>query len=174
MIPTKQVADLIPSDFADHSKIWIFQGSRPFIEKEQKEIDEQLHHFYEQWEAHGAPVKGWAKLLFNQFIVVMADDDVTHVSGCSTDSMMRVIKSLERQYSVNFFDRMTVTFLKNDKAEMLPFHQVQYALDNGYLTEDSLTFNNIATTKQELLERWLVPLKQSWMAERLSFPAKAM
>src|SRR5690606_11171133 len=140
----------------------------PFIEKEQKEIDEQLHHFYEQWEAHGAPVKGWAKLLFNQFIVVMADDDVTHVSGCSTDSMMRVIKSLERQYSVNFFDRMTVTFLKIDKAEMLPFHQVQYALDNGYLTEDSLTFNNIATTKQELLERWLVPLKQSWMAVRLS------
>lgn len=168
---TKQVADLIPSGFAESSRVWIFQSSRPFIEKEQKEIDEQLHHFYEQWEAHGTPVKGWAKLLFNRFIIVMADEEATHVSGCSTDGMMRVIKSLERQYSVNFFDRMTVTFLKNDKTEMLPFNQVQYALDKGYINEDTLTFNNIAATKKELLESWLVPLKNSWMASRLSLPA---
>lgn len=169
---TKQVADLIPSDFAANSRVWIFQGSRPFIEKEQKEIDEQLFQFYEQWQAHGVPVKGWAKLLFGQFIVVMADEEATHVSGCSTDGMMRVVKSLERQYSVNFFDRMTVTFLKNDKAEMLPFNQVQYALDKGYIHIDTLTFNNIATTKKELLENWLVPLKDSWMAGRVTMPVQ--
>jgi hypothetical protein len=166
---TKEVATLIPSDFADDSKVWVFQGNRPFIEKEQKEIDEQLYQFYIQWQAHGAPVKGWAKLLFNQFIVVMADEAATHVSGCSTDGMMRVIKSLERQYSVNFFDRMTVTFLKNDKTEMLPFGQVQYALDKGYINENTLTFNNIATTRKELLGNWLVPLKESWMAARVDF-----
>ena len=133
--------------------------------------DPQLHQFYAQWQAHGAPVKGWAKLLFNQFIVVMADEDATHVSGCSTDGMMRVIKSLERQYSVNFFDRMTVTFLKNDKAEMLPFNQVQYALDKGYINEETLTFNNIATDKKQLLETWLVPLKESWLASRVKLAA---
>ena len=166
---TMQVEELIPKDFADNSRVWIFQGNRPFSEKEQKETDEQLHHFYAQWQAHGAPVKGWAKLLFNQFVVVLADEEATHVSGCSTDGMMRIIKSLERQYSVNFFDRMTVTFLKNDKAEMLPFGQVQYALDNGYISADTLTFNNIATNKKELLESWLVPLKESWMASRISF-----
>ena len=166
---TMQVEELIPKDFADNSRVWIFQGNRPFNGKEQKEIDEQLYHFYAQWQAHGAPVKGWAKLLFNQFIVVLADEEATHVSGCSTDGMTRVIKSLERQYSVNFFDRMTLTFLKNDKAEMLPFGQVQYALDNGYISADTLTFNNIATNKKELLESWLVPLKESWLASRISF-----
>jgi len=167
---TQQVADLIPADFADNSRVWIFQSSRPFIDKEEKEIDEQLQHFYMQWEAHGMPVKGWAKLLFKQFIVVMADEEATHVSGCSTDGMMRLIKSLERQYSVNFFDRMTVTFLKNNKAEMLPFNQVQYALDKGYINRDTLTFNNIATDKKQLLEEWLVPLKKSWLAVKVNFP----
>lgn len=164
---TQQVEKLIPKDFADNSRVWIFQGSRPFIEKEQNEINEQLYQFYAQWKAHAVPVKGWGKLLFNQFIVVMADEDATHVSGCSTDGMMRVIKSLERQYSVNFFDRMTVTFLRNDKAEMLPFNQVQYALDKGYINVDTLTFNNIATTKKQLLETWLVPLKNSWLASKV-------
>lgn len=166
---TLEVARLVPVDFDDRSRVWIFQSSRPFIEKEQKEIDEQLHHFYTQWEAHGAPVKGWAKLLFHQFIVVMADETGTHVSGCSTDGMVRVIKSLERQYEVNFFDRMTITFLRNDKAEMLPFSQVQYAVDKGYLNEHTLTFNNVATNKKELLETWLVPMKESWLAGKVQF-----
>lgn len=159
---------LIPANFAPESRVWIFQSSRAFIDREQEQINEQLYQFYSQWLAHGAPVKGWAKLLYNQFVVVMADETGTHVSGCSTDGMTRIIKSLERQYSVNFFDRLMITFLVKDKAEMLPFGQIQYAIDKGYIDADTLVFNNIATTKAELMDTWLVPLKDSWLASRVS------
>lgn len=161
---------LLPQDFPADSRVWVYQSSRSFVEKEVKEINEQLHHFYANWQSHGTPVKGWAGLLFNQFIVVMADERHTGVSGCSTDSSVRVIKSLERQYSVNFFDRMMITFLVKDKAEMLPFGQVQYALDKGYINADTLLFNNIAGTKEELLNEWLVPLRESWLAGRVTIP----
>jgi len=164
---TKEVVALIPSDFSGDSRVWVFQSSRAFIDKEQTEINEQLSQFYTQWKAHGEQVKGWARLLFNQFIVVIADETGTHVSGCSTDGMVRVVKSLERQYDVNFFDRMMITFLVNGKAQMLPFGQIQYAIDKGYINGDTLVFNNIAVTKKELLENWLVPLKQSWLAGKV-------
>src|SRR5437762_640871 len=103
--------NLIPAEFPHNSRVWIYQSSRAFIEKEEKEINEQLLHFYSGWQAHGAPVKGWAGLLFRQFIVVIADETDVDVSGCSTDSSVRVVKSIERQYDVNFFDRMMLTFL---------------------------------------------------------------
>lgn len=162
---------MIPADFADHARVWVYQSNRPFSEKEHKEIEEQLYHFYSQWLSHGEPVKGWAGLLFNRFIVIMADETATHVSGCSTDGSVRVIKSLEKQYSINLFDRMSITFLVKDQAELLPFQQVQYAIDKGYITSDTLVFNNIVGTKKELLEKWLVPLKESWMADRVNIPA---
>lgn len=164
---------MIPADFADNARVWVYQSSRPFSEKEEKEINEQLYHFYSQWEAHGAPVKGWAALLFRQFVVIIADETDVQVSGCSTDSSVRVIKSMERQYKVNFFDRMTLTFMIKGKAEMLPFGQVQYAIDKGYINRDTLVFNNIATTKKELLEDWLVPLHNSWLANRVTLPLDA-
>jgi hypothetical protein len=163
-----ELNNLIPQDFPDDAKVWIYQCSRAFIEKEEKEVNEQLHQFYSHWQAHGAPVKGWAKLLFRQFVVIIADETNVEVSGCSTDSSVRVIKSLERQYDVNFFDRMMITFLVKDKAEMLPFNQVQYALDKGYINKDTLLFNNVATTKKELLDTWLVPLSKSWLAGRVT------
>lgn len=165
-----QLIELLPSDFPADAKVWVYQSSRAFIEKEELEVNEQLHQFYENWQSHGQPVKGWAKLLFRQFVVVMADEQQSMVSGCSTDSSVRVIKSLERQYDVNFFDRMMITFLVKGKAEMLPFEQVQYAIDKGYIDGDTFLFNNVVATKQDLLEKWLVPLKFSWLATRVVLP----
>ncbi|WP_276134253.1 hypothetical protein [Polluticoccus soli] len=165
-----ELVNIIPADFSDNARVWIYQSNRPFSEKEENEINEQLYQFYTQWNSHGDPVKGWAKLLFKQFIVMMADETDVSVSGCSTDSSVRIIKSIERQYSVNLFDRMTLTFLVKDKAEMLPFGQVQYAIDKGFLTRDTLFFNNIAATRKELLNGWLIPLGESWLASRVSLP----
>jgi hypothetical protein len=159
--------------YPDSSKVWVYQSSRAFIEKEAAEVNEQLHQFYSNWQTHGAPVKGWAGLLFRQFVVVIADETDEAVSGCSTDSSVRVIKSLERQYDVNFFDRMMITFLVKGKAEMLPFNQVQYAIDKGYIGADTLLFNNVVTNKKELLENWLVPIKDSWMTGRVTFQTAA-
>ena len=165
---TQELVDLLPSGFSDSSRVWVYQSSRAFIEKEINEVNEQLFQFYSQWQAHGAPVKGWAKVLYGQFVVIMADESDVQVSGCSTDSSVRVIKSLERQYDVNFFDRMMITFLRKGKADMLPFNQVQYALDKGFIDKDTPVFNNIVTTKAELLQNWLVPLKDSWLGTRVN------
>jgi hypothetical protein len=164
---SEQLTALIPEGFSDLSKVWVFQSSRAFIEKEQKEINEQLYHFYAQWVSHGAPVKGWAKVVFNQFIVVIADDTTDRICGSATDAMMRLMKSLEKQYEVNLFDRLMITFLLKDKPEMLPFNQVGYALEKGYINESTLLFNNSAVTnKKQLFESWLIPLKESWLGER--------
>lgn len=169
MITASNTAALIPQDFSLNSKVWVYQSSRPFVEHEVLQIQEQLEQFYLQWNAHGTPVKGWAKLLFDRFIVLIADETEVKVSGCSIDSSVRIIKSIERQYEVTLFDRLSITFLVKDKAEVLPITQVQFAIDKGYINGDTLVFNNIVTTKQELLDNWLQPLKNSWLAQRLNF-----
>lgn len=165
----QELKDIIPADFAEDSRVWVYQSSRAFIEREEHEINEQLHQFYSQWQSHGTPVKGWAKLLFKQFIVFMADETASQVSGCSTDSSVRIVKSIERQYDVNMFDRLVLTFLVNGKSQMLPLNQVQYAFDKNYIQKDTPLFNNTVLTKQELLHNWLIPLEDSWLAKRIKF-----
>lgn len=158
----------IPTELAPQSRVWIFQSSRPFNEQEEKEINEQLYQFYVQWKSHGQPVSGWATLAFRYFVIVIADETQTGVGGCSTDAMTRIIKSFERQYNVDFFDRLTLTFLKDERPQPLPMQQVSYALQQGFLETDSLLFNNLVDTKEKLLNDWLVPLNQSWLWARLN------
>ncbi|MFT4062721.1 MAG: hypothetical protein QM642_10245 [Edaphocola sp.] len=167
---TYDISGLVPADFADNSRVWIYQSSRPFSEQQVKEVDEQLLHFTSQWKAHGAPVKGWGKCLFGRFVVLVADETEVDVSGCSTDSSVRVIKSLERQYDANLFDRLTITFLVKDTPQVLPMNQVQYAIDKGYINGDTLLFNNLVATRADMLANWLQPLKESWLKDRVQLP----
>lgn len=157
----------IPADFSPESRVWIFQSNRQFNEQEELEINEQLHNFYVQWQSHGKEVKGWAKLFYKQFVVVVADESEIGVGGCSTDGMTRVIKSFERQYGVNLFDRLTITFLVNDKVEPLPMNQVKYALEKGYIETDTPLFNNLVATKAAFEQEWLVPLNKSWLWNKI-------
>ncbi|HVI48267.1 MAG TPA: hypothetical protein VM802_25590 [Chitinophaga sp.] len=161
-----------PGDFSPSSRVWIYQSNRPFNEQEILEINEQLHQFTAQWNAHGAPVKGWGGVVLNHVIVLIADETQTTVSGCSTDSSVRIIKSIERQYEVNMFDRLLLGFVVKDKVQLLPMAQVPYALEKGYIDENTLYLNNTVQTKAELDAKWLVPLRDSWLAAKLKLGAQ--
>lgn len=163
-----QIKQLLPADFAPDSRVWIYQSNRPFNEREALEINEQLHQFASQWQSHGTPVKGFGQLFFNQVIVLMADESATGVSGCSTDSSVRVIKSLERQYEVNLFDRLLLGFVVKDHLQLLPMTQVSYAFEKGFINENTLYLNNTVLTKQELEEKWLIPVKNSWVMKKVA------
>lgn len=164
----QEINQLLPADFHPSSRVWIYQSNRPFSERESSEIQEQLDQFVAHWQAHGAPVKGWAKLLFNQVILLIADESMTAVSGCSTDSSVRIIKSIERQYEVNMFDRLLLAFVVKEKIQLLPMQQVPYALEKAFIDENTLYLNNTVLTKDELEKNWLLPLKESWLAKKFS------
>lgn len=164
---------IIPEDFHPSSRVWVYQASRLFTIAEALQIEDQLTHFAENWQSHGTPVKGYADLLFGQFIIIMADETATGVSGCSTDSSVRVMKQIEEQFKVDMFNRQMMAFVIKDKIQLLPMAQLNYAAENGFINNATLYFNNLVATKQELLEKWMLPVKDSWLAKRIKFPQTA-
>ena len=157
---------LIPGEFAPDSRVWIYQSSRFFTLTEALQVEGLLEDFVDHWQSHGAPVKGYANLLFGQFVVIMADERATGVSGCSTDSSVRVIKEIEKLFGVSMFDRQSLAFLRKEKIELIPISQFPHAMDGGLINADTLYFNNLVATKKELLETWIIPVKNSWLARR--------
>lgn len=160
---------LLDKNFSPDSRVWIYQSSRLFTLNEALAIEELLNDFIAEWLSHGVPVKGAAHLFFGQFIILIADEKATGVSGCSTDSSVRLIKEIENRFKVNMFDRTTLAFIVKEKIEMLPLSQLQYAVDNSFITPDTLYFNNLVQTKEELENKWLIPLKDSWLNKKISF-----
>ncbi|MBS1916046.1 MAG: hypothetical protein JST87_07195 [Bacteroidetes bacterium] len=159
--------ELLPADFANNSRVWIYQSNRLFTISEALHIEEMIDAFTANWKSHGVQVKGYGNLFFGQFIVLMADETATGVSGCSTDSSVHFIKQIEQQFSVNLFDRQLLAFVIKEKIQLLPLGQLNYAVENNFITRDTLYFNNTVQTKQELETNWIIPVKNSWLNNRI-------
>jgi hypothetical protein len=158
---------LIPEDFDPASRVWIYQSSRLFFISEALQIEDMLNGFVESWNSHGAKVKGYANLLFGQFVVLMADETAAGVSGCSTDSSVHLIKQIEEAYKVDMFNRQNLAFVVKEKIQTIPLSQLNYALENGFITPDTIYFNNLVLDKASLLSKWMIPVKESWLAARI-------
>jgi len=158
---------LLDGSFHADSRVWIYQCSRLFSIGEALEVEELLKEFILRWNSHGVPVKGEAHLFFGQFIILLADETAMGVSGCSTDSSVRLIKDIEEKFGINMFDRTTLAFVVKDKVQLLPMTQLQYAIDNGFIDGETLYFNNLVQSKEDLENKWIIPVKDSWLKSRI-------
>ena len=158
--------NILPANFNKESKIWIYQADRIFTMPEIFKIEPHLENFADNWTSHGARVKGFATVLYGQFIIIMADETATTVGGCSTDSSVHVIKEIEQMTGVKLFNRELLAFWVKDKVQTIPMAQVGYALENGLLQNDTLYFNNLVNTKADMEANWLQPISESWLAKK--------
>ena len=159
--------EMLPEEMHASSRVWIYQSSRLFSISEALQIEEMLNEFVGSWHSHGVAVKGYANLFYGQFIILMADETASGVSGCSTDSSVRLMKSIEHKFNVQLFDRLLLAFLIEGKVQLLPISQLDFAEENQFISRDTIYFNNTVQTKKELEEKWLLPLKESWLKDRM-------
>jgi len=158
---------LLPEEFNDNSRVWIYQSSRLFTISEALHIEDMLNDLVANWNSHGIPVKAYANLFFGQFIILMVDEAATGVSGCSIDSSVRVIQQIEKEFKVEMFNWQNLAFAVKDKVQIIPRQQFNYALENNFITTDTLFFNNVVETKKELEENWLIPVSKSWLKAKI-------
>ena len=159
----------LPADFHPDSRVWIYQSDRIFTKGEALEINDELNVFAESWKTHGDKVKGYAQLFFDMFIIFIADEKATSVSGCSTDSSVRVVKDIEKKYEVSLFNRQLLTFYKEDYLLQISLNQFESAIQDNVLFPNNLYFDNTISTKKELETKWIIPLKDSWLAKYLIY-----
>jgi hypothetical protein len=159
--------EILPLDFPPDSRVWIYQASRPFTDQQSQDLESLLARFVGQWQSHGTPVKGYGHLFFNQFVLLLADESASGVSGCSTDSSVRLIQELEQKFEVPLFDRQQLAFVINDQIKLIPLAQLELALANRLIATDTLYFNNTVQTKGQWESQWIIPVGESWLARRL-------
>jgi hypothetical protein len=95
-------------NFPDDARLWVYALSRPLTSDELGRVTAELSAFVPTWNSHGAPVHGAYEILEHRFVLIAGYVDAG-IGGCSTDSMVRVMKQL-REAGIDGFDRSLVFF----------------------------------------------------------------
>jgi hypothetical protein len=157
-----------PDAFSPESRVWVYQGNRSFSAEEMIIIKEKLEGFTSGWLSHGAKVTGGYELLSEGFIILYADNTVTEVSGCSTDSSVRVIRELDAMGDFGLFNRQLLAFLINEEVVRIPLSKLPEMIAENKIDADTFYFNNMVQTLADLKTNWLAPAGKSWMAKKFN------
>lgn len=155
--------DLFPQ-LPDNARVWVYQSKRVFSSEEANEIQQAVDSFVKDWASHSRQVMALGALLHHRFLILAADETAFTVSGCSIDSSVAFVKQIGQQYQVDFFDRMQVAWKAGEEVHSAGREGFEQAISSGEVDEDTIVFNNMVTTKQQLLHNWQTPFKESWHA----------
>ncbi len=156
---------LVPfEEMPGNARVWIYQADRTFNENEVEIIHSVCTEFFQSWAAHGNPLKNSFKVFHDKFLVISVDESYNQASGCSIDSSVAVVRQLETQLSVSFFDRTRVSFIADGRIFDTPMTEIKDLIGKGTVQKETLTFNNLVTNIDELNEKWTVPAGESWLS----------
>ena len=156
------------SNLPNHSRVWVYQCNRKLSDSEVSRIEKETTAFLTQWTAHGATLEAGFEIKHHRFIIIGLNQENASASGCSIDASVHFIQSLEKLFDVDLLDKMNVTYYNGDfiaHKSLADFKQMAKARS---VSPNTVVFNNLVNTKEEYLENWEVPAKDSWHSRFLA------
>lgn len=150
------------SEIAETSRVWVYQSDRVLEDQEVVFIRQRLLEFCNNWKAHQAHLKSSYQVLHKRFIILLVDEQQLDASGCSIDTSVAFIKSLELDYGIDLFNRTMVAYEESDAILTLPLIEFK-----KIVKAETIVFNNLVTDKKGLKNNWRVAAKDSWHAKYL-------
>ena len=154
---------LVPYNEIDgNSRVWVYQSDRIITNQEKPLIENHLINLCVNWNTHGEPVHS-SFILNDWFICLFVDESKNNASGCSIDSSVATIKTIEQQFRIDFFNRLNIAYVDEEKTtKVLPLPKFK-----SEINENLMVFNNLVKTKMELENSWIIPIKDSWLSKYL-------
>ncbi|MCG8576300.1 MAG: hypothetical protein MI810_15540 [Flavobacteriales bacterium] len=157
------------ANLSEQARIWIFQADRELNEEEQNRLKAVFEQFIPQWATHGNDL--YAAFEFEQpyFLIVGVDEAKMPASGCSIDSMMRVVRDLGDALKVDFTNRLIVAYEdQNAELKLANTETFKSLIKKGEVDENTVVYNNLVQTKAELENGWKTTVANSWHKNMLA------
>ena len=152
----------------DSARLWVYQSNRHLTDDEMEIITLKGEDFINNWTAHGAQLNAAFEVIYNRFIVIAVDEKQASASGCSIDKSVQLIKALEKQFDLDFFNRLQVVYRNENGLASCNLATFEKLAAEGKVNKDTIVFNNMVTSKKQFDNEWEIALSESWHSRVLN------
>lgn len=147
----------------DDARVWVYQSNREFTTEEEDQITILTKEFLNSWTAHNQELKASFEIRYHIFLILMIDGKHALASGCSIDKSIHFIQNIEKQFSISLLDRQIFALKEDGKINLMKRKDFEKMIEKE-ITLETIVFNNLVQTKQELNSKWEIPIRESWHA----------
>ena len=141
---------------SDSSRIWIYASELKLNQATKDYILEKLFSHLSSWEAHKQPLEAAASIFLDHFVVVAVDELNTKASGCSIDTLQKIIQELETNLSISLMNRLNVYCQIDNSIKCIASSELK-----NNVSENTLFYDLTISNKSDLTH-FLKPIKDGW------------
>jgi len=143
------------------SRIWVFQSKDQLDESTYNLIKKKISVFLENWKSHQKSFDSSFIIKYKTFIVVAADE-TNFVSGCSIDSLINFVKSIEDEFEINLLDKLDVKYKIGNAINTANLNEFKKICENIGINDELIVFNNLVKNIDDFEKNWEVDIRKSW------------
>lgn len=149
----------------DASRVWIFGSDRPLSEAGTTALLRGVDEHLAQWKAHGAPLTVGSQLRDARFLVVAVDQSTAGATGCSIDSLFRVLAGLEGEVGASLVGGGRVFYRGAEGVvQSATRDEVPGLAASGAIGKDTVVFDTSLTDLGRFRTGFEQRAKESWIA----------
>ena len=145
----------------EESRIWIYAADHKLTNDQESCILKSISDHLQNWEAHKVPLTAGVTILENHFIVVALDDSQYGASGCSIDTLQKLIQNLEKDLSISLLNRLNIFCKIEDEILCVPSFKLES------IAKSNTLFYDLTIQKKSDLYSYLKPISEGWCASYL-------
>ncbi|MFN5557642.1 MAG: hypothetical protein ACK48F_15610 [Chryseotalea sp.] len=152
--------DLLPED----ARVWLFTANQKLNAETVSSIQKQLDQYLAGWTAHGNSLLAAHTILHDYFIVIGLNQNEADASGCSIDSLFRMIKTVAENANIDLLNRENVALHTESGITLVERKGLKQ-----FLAENKVQFvyNTLVNTKSNVIHHFKQEIKSSWVARFL-------
>jgi hypothetical protein len=150
------------TSISNDAKVWVYPSSRKFYPTEIEEIEQKVKQFVESWKLEDENFKVSYQLLYNRFIILVADDTETSLTNADIDASVSFILQLPVTYKVELLDKMNACFKQGEYVQYKDLKDFKKLLKNKAVTAKTIIFDNLINNKEDLENFWEITIENSW------------
>lgn len=143
------------------SRIWIFQSKNQLDEATYNSIKKKISVFLENWKSHQKSFESSFIIKYKTFVVIAADE-TNLVSGCSIDSLINFVKSIEDEFEINLLDKLDVKYKIGNDINTANLNEFKKICKNIDINDKLIVFNNLVKNIDDFEKKWEVDIRKSW------------
>ena len=145
----------------EESRIWIYAAEQKLTNEQENCILQSISDHIKNWEAHKVPLTAGVDILENHFIVVALDESKNLASGCSIDTLQKLIQHLEKDLSISLLNRLNIFCKIEDEILCVPSFKLES------IAKSNTLFYDLTIQKKSELHSYLKPISEGWCASYL-------
>ncbi len=149
----------------DSARIWIFGSIKPLKSDDIQTVERNMDDFVREWIAHKKDVLGSWTLVHDRFICIGADESAVGVSGCSIDSMVGNLRTLEQRIDSVIADSHSSVFFRDNEGaiQAVSRQEYKYMAEKSVVSGGTIVFDNTVQTVGDFRNgKWELQAKYSW------------